>query len=437
MLPSAAANPTKSHRLRGVRHVGYAQLLRLGDKEAMKRAAMIYPNDSPEAAQQRQDYQESTRLFLPGAALRDLCLDQLSPAEEELMELKSRDLVNFIAVPQYSGDTMNSNASSALFSDQLFSSSSTRRSGLEGEDSTSGGAYFQRRSKEGSCRFLLHSEVEENVFFIPELIQRKELIIWSGWCYLDSFGMVSSGENASEAILRGTEGEGEATKGGELGDKKEGAMRTSEGSDEDPALQGALSDAERGSSESTPFLEDEDMVSAPSSSTAGSIRQPVAGYRRGRDDGISPGTLSNPGSGPPFPGRALGPPMVREAVLDSVPAVMRHSDIEAVNELIDSGLPAQLIHVLRPYTCQRCCHLPQFTLTMSCCGAVLCSCCVPSPPTVKEISSEERRCPVCQEEPLEPPQSHPMRDGQVHHLVAELKVLYFPQLQQLLASRGP
>lgn len=145
--------------------------------------------------------------------------------------------------------------------------------------------------------------------------------------------------------------------------------------------------------------------------------------------------LSNAPSG--LPSAGLLPPSTkrlhREAVYESVSSTVRHNDIEAVNELIDhNGLPSHITRTIVPYACQQCSHLPQFTLTMSCCGAILCARCVPSPPTITDIFREERLCPVCKEEPLEPPQSHPARDVQVHRLVTELKVLYYPQLKALM-----
>ncbi|KAK7202196.1 hypothetical protein NESM_000289700 [Novymonas esmeraldas] len=124
----------------------------------------------------------------------------------------------------------------------------------------------------------------------------------------------------------------------------------------------------------------------------------------------------------------------KEPVLAVVPAAVSGDDIKELNELIDDGKLSSLDASLTDYFCCQCYHLPLLTLTMSCCGAVLCQRCAPTPPTVEGVSAADRACPVCGEEPLDPPLSHPGRDGKVAKLVKELKVLYMPQLRALRES---
>ncbi|CAJ1023379.1 hypothetical protein, conserved [Leishmania lindenbergi] len=125
----------------------------------------------------------------------------------------------------------------------------------------------------------------------------------------------------------------------------------------------------------------------------------------------------------------------KEQVLAAVPCTVNGDDIKELNELIDEGRLASFDVSLTDFFCSQCYHLPLLTLTMSCCGAVLCQCCAPTPPTVEGVSATDRACPVCGEEPLDPPLSHPGRDVKVAKLVKELKVLYFPQLRALRESR--
>lgn len=127
----------------------------------------------------------------------------------------------------------------------------------------------------------------------------------------------------------------------------------------------------------------------------------------------------------------------KEQVLAAVPATVSGDDIKDLNELIDQGAMASLDASLADFFCCQCGHLPLLTLTMSCCGAVLCQRCAPTPPTVEGVSAADRTCPVCGEEPLDPPLSHPARDAKVAKLVKELKVLYFPQLQASRESQQP
>ncbi|KAG5506402.1 hypothetical protein JKF63_05905 [Porcisia hertigi] len=128
-------------------------------------------------------------------------------------------------------------------------------------------------------------------------------------------------------------------------------------------------------------------------------------------------------------------PLMREQALTVVPSVVSSDDIKELNELIDEGKLSRLDVRLTDFFCCQCYHLPLLTLTMSCCGAVLCQLCAPTPPTVEAVSVADRLCPVCGEEPLDPPLSHETRDAKVAKLVKELKVLYLPQLCALRESR--
>ncbi|KAG5479957.1 hypothetical protein LSCM1_06376 [Leishmania martiniquensis] len=125
----------------------------------------------------------------------------------------------------------------------------------------------------------------------------------------------------------------------------------------------------------------------------------------------------------------------KEQVLAVVPSAVSGDDIKELNELIDEGKLSTLDASLTDFFCGQCFHLPLLTLTMSCCGAVLCQRCAPTPPTVEGVSATDRACPVCGEEPLDPPISHLSRDTKVAKLVKELKVLYLPQLRALRESR--
>lgn len=114
--------------------------------------------------------------------------------------------------------------------------------------------------------------------------------------------------------------------------------------------------------------------------------------------------------------------------------------------------------IIAPYLCQSCHHFPLHTYTMTCCGAVICKQCgmtkkeevgeeeenkkkkregyspPPFPPSSEAWNSSScggvGLCPVCEEEPLSPPQRHPERDKRQQQLIKELKVLYFPHFQQ-------
>ncbi|EPY22560.1 hypothetical protein STCU_08221 [Strigomonas culicis] len=119
-----------------------------------------------------------------------------------------------------------------------------------------------------------------------------------------------------------------------------------------------------------------------------------------------------------------------ESTFEMISAHTATEDMEDVNELIDNGTIA-VGEAIATYLCAQCFHLPAVTLTMSCCGCLLCTQCAPTPPTVQTARPEDRICPVCGEEPLEPPQSHLQRDEEVQRLVKELKVLYLPQARQL------
>ncbi|GET88095.1 hypothetical protein, conserved [Leishmania tarentolae] len=125
----------------------------------------------------------------------------------------------------------------------------------------------------------------------------------------------------------------------------------------------------------------------------------------------------------------------KEDVLAVVPSAVSSDDIKRLNELIDQGKLSSLDASLTDFFCCQCYHLPLLTLTMSCCGAVLCQCCAPTPPTVEGVPAADRACPVCGEEPLDPPLSHLQRDVKVAKLVKELKVLYLPQLHALHEPR--
>jgi hypothetical protein len=127
----------------------------------------------------------------------------------------------------------------------------------------------------------------------------------------------------------------------------------------------------------------------------------------------------------------------KEQVLAVVPAAVNGDDIKDLNELIDQGRLTSLDASLADFFCCQCGHIPLLTLTMSCCGAVLCQRCAPTPPTVEGVSAADRACPVCGEEPLDPPLSHPGRDAKVAKLVKELKVLFYPQLQAMRESQQP
>lgn len=127
----------------------------------------------------------------------------------------------------------------------------------------------------------------------------------------------------------------------------------------------------------------------------------------------------------------------KEQVLAVVPAAVNGEDIKELNELIDQGKMTSLDASLADFFCCQCGHLPLLTLTMSCCGAVLCQRCAPTPPTVEGVTAADRACPVCGEEPLDPPLSHPARDATVAKLVKELKVLFYPQLQASRESQQP
>lgn len=161
------------------------------------------------------------------------------------------------------------------------------------------------------------------------------------------------------------------------------------------------------------------------------------GGKRPRREDEAPG---RPSSSSPSSRRLDSPHTPRslfkkEQVLAVVPSTVDSDDIRELNELMDQGRLANLAPALTDFFCCQCFHLPLLTLTMSCCGAVLCERCAPTPPTVEGVSAADRACPVCTEEPLEPPLSHPRRDEKVAKLVKELKVLYHPQLRALRASR--
>lgn len=95
----------------------------------------------------------------------------------------------------------------------------------------------------------------------------------------------------------------------------------------------------------------------------------------------------------------------------------------------------QLLSLVHEYVCMHCRQLPVMTLTMSCCSAVLCQNCVPTPPTVQTASREDTMCPICAEIPVTPPESHIQRDRKVAALVKELRVLYLPQLHTLRQAK--
>lgn len=143
--------------------------------------------------------------------------------------------------------------------------------------------------------------------------------------------------------------------------------------------------------------------------------------------GTSPSVTRPMGRAPPKMHRA-------ESALDLVPAVVTSEDLKELNELLYNGT-IQMSETLERYVCARCMHLPALTLTMSCCGSVLCPHCLPIPPGVEGARREELLCPICHEEPLSPPQSHPKQDARALHLQKELKVLFMPQLKALRRAR--
>ncbi|CCW59806.1 unnamed protein product [Phytomonas sp. EM1] len=131
----------------------------------------------------------------------------------------------------------------------------------------------------------------------------------------------------------------------------------------------------------------------------------------------------------------IGPHLQRvEPFLNAVPTITTPQDIKDLNELLDDGV-IRVGEGWMGFLCSRCAHIPPLTLTMPCCGGMLCPPCLPSPPTVEGVSRGERLCPICHEEPSEPPRSHPQHDERLSHLVKELKVLYLPQLRALKQTR--
>lgn len=311
--------------------------------------------------------------LLSAVALRNLCLSQFSEAERQ-------DL----------GDASNPEEWNAVWLDNY---------AVHGEQDTG-----------MTCRVMTKMLMNTHYFDVSELLDARErLLVFMTWMNLDAFA------HAHGAALPG-----EAAEDQEMGPAS--AMTTEDDAVASSNEEGQVAGASRG----------EELKESTPAASAGGLFSGTA-LRRNREDTTTPTTLSGSASVGVFPAKRLH----KEIVFESVSAQVRHNDIEAVNELIDGGLPRRITHVIVPFACRECSHLPQFTLTMSCCGAVLCSRCVPSPPTVTDIAREERRCPICCEEPLEPPQSHPQRDEQVHRLVKELKVLYHNQLKDLSRLKGP
>lgn len=432
VIPATGLSTHNAYSLASnVRVLSRSQLMRAVRREMEERVAQY-----PALAQDRERHEN----LISGPALRQLCLSQLTPAEQQLAMQHQMDeeRLHFVCVQHYSPY------------------------GLSG--------------KPVSCKVLSAGDVTTHYFDLRELLQPNELYVLTAWENLDPFAQAHS------ATLMGLDGTNEMDEeeddegkpeivevqqeqlvsppsidasgdrvGGDdqeaggllLGsDKAAGPtsppaplLSTSAGLTEGVTLTSTSGEGGAGREElaepssagtlsavTTPSS----LAPHPSAAASSSLPSGGAGFRRGREDGFTPTALGGTAAGG-FPTKRLH----REQVLDSVSTTVRHNDIEAVNELMEAGLPARIQHVILPYACRRCYHLPQFTLTMSCCGAVLCSRCVPSPPTVTDISREERLCPVCKEEPLEPPQSHPSRDEQVHRLVKELKVLYLPQLRMM------
>ncbi|CAD2215285.1 hypothetical protein AGDE_13619 [Angomonas deanei] len=119
-----------------------------------------------------------------------------------------------------------------------------------------------------------------------------------------------------------------------------------------------------------------------------------------------------------------------ELTFDNVSSSVGTSDVKDVNSLIENGTICVDAEV-EPYLCRGCLAFPTAILTMSCCGAVICSDCAPTPPTVQMSNSKDRMCPLCGEEPLEAPQTHPESDQEVLKIVKELKVLYLPDVRSI------
>eukprot|EP00796_Vickermania_ingenoplastis_P012961 gene12961-8817_t len=351
LVPST--NPRHEGSLNSIRRLSAAQLLRAAAREGMLRTT-AFPGVDVSGGDG----------LLSGAALRSLCLLQLS--EQEVSQLGDVDPEQLHGVWLDNYDAY----------------------GIEG--------------KPLGCKVLAAKNLATHHFPVKELLHSRGLLLLTASDNLEPFAQASG---AAPATPREEEVEEEA----------------------DPAqlsIAAPTADTSPAQSE-TPG---EQPVTTPGSL----LRDSQAGVRRGRDGDFATTPTSLVSGVGVLPAKRLH----REAVFETVPASVRHTDIEAVNELIDSGLPERIRLIILPYACRECTHLPQFTLTMSCCGAVLCSRCVPSPPTVTDIAMQERLCPVCGEEPLEPPQSHPARDEQVHRLVKELKVLYHVQLKEIALGQA-
>lgn len=156
------------------------------------------------------------------------------------------------------------------------------------------------------------------------------------------------------------------------------------------------------------------------------------GFLWGDDDEQETSTTTAHRDMPPLPHAAY---LRSEPALDVVPSAVTCEDIKEINILIDREVIKLAGVVADSIFCSQCFHIPLLTLTMSCCGAALCQHCAPTPPTVQGVPIDDRLCPVCGEDPIEPPTSHPKRDELTRVLVKELKVFYMPQLKALRASR--
>ncbi|KAH9601093.1 hypothetical protein LSM04_000130 [Trypanosoma melophagium] len=123
-----------------------------------------------------------------------------------------------------------------------------------------------------------------------------------------------------------------------------------------------------------------------------------------------------------------------ETYFTSVPS-STPSDVEAVNQLLLTGA-IRTDACIESFLCNVCGGLPLQTMTTSCCGAIVCSVCAPAS-TSSAVFSERTACAVCGEVPLTDPEAHPSRDTEVMRLVQELRVLYYPQLNNAVRHEMP